>query len=195
MKKIIIALILFIFLTPVALAVEAEELLKNQDLTDSERNAIARAIAKDGQKSNILPTTLKGILEWQEMGDAFATTIERVCQTLRIEVNEFLKSEVGMLVAAVIIYKMVGQDVLRISLYTMIWLGVTFIIGFSIKFLHMKKMVKQLINDPSDDKKQIVSIVPMDRFGWEDTIVKNFSLCIHMIAWFVFTCIVAYNII
>jgi hypothetical protein len=179
-------------IAPVATAGTAEELLKTPGLSDDERAAIAKAIGKSGPASSI-PQTIKGMLEWREMGDAFAQTIKQVCQTLNVEVNAFLKSDVGKLTAAVIIYKMVGRDLLRIILYTSIWLGMTFCFAFSIKFLHMKKKVKRLVEK---DNKSLVETHYEDRFNWDDNdIARIISLILHLIVWFVFSCVVAGNIL
>ena len=194
MILLILVLGAFLLFATFASAKTAEELLQTPGLSDSERSALAKAIAK-GAPTSSLPTTIKGMLEWREMGDAFAQTIKQVCQTLNVEVNAFLKSDVGKLTAAVIIYKMVGKDLLRIILSTCIWIGITFMMICSIKFLHMKKIVKQLVADPNNNDKMIVTQVPIDRFGWEDDVVRNVSLIVHLVCWFVFSCIVAYNVI
>jgi hypothetical protein len=191
---LVVVLILSIFIS-LANATSAEELLKNPNLTDMERNALASAISKQAQNESLIPKSLEGLLEWQKMGDAFASTIERICKTLRIEVNEFLKSDVGMLTAGIIIYRMVGQDFLRIVLYTLIWIGVTFFMIMSIRFLHMKKLVPGTIPNPEKNGPPIQTTVAIDRFGWADDIVKNVSLAIHIIAWFIFSCIMAYYVI
>ncbi|MDX1806213.1 MAG: hypothetical protein R3267_04205 [Paenisporosarcina sp.] len=169
----------------------AEELLKTPGLSSDQRAAIAEAIAKSNPAESI-PEKIKGMLEWREMGEAFAETIKTLCQTLNVEVNAFLKSDVGKLTAAVIIYKMVGKDILRIFLYTAIWIGVTFIFFFSIKFLHMKKLVPGIKKQGEDD---IQTTVAVDRFGWESSVVKNTSLIIHLVIWFAFTCVMAMNVI
>lgn len=172
----------------IANAQTAEELLKTPGLTADQRAAIAEAIAKKGT-SPTLPEQIKGMLEWREMGEAFALTIEKICQTLNVEVNKFLSSDVGMLTAGVIIYKMIGKDILRIVLYTGIWLGVTFFMMISIKFLHMKKLCSIKGEDG------VISVQPVDRFGWDNDVIKNVSLVFHMTAWFIFTCIIAANVI
>ena len=194
MILLIIVLGMALLFVTFASAKTAEELLQTPGLSDSERAALAKAISK-GAPTSSLPTTIKGMLEWREMGDAFAETIKQVCQTLNVEVNAFLKSDVGKLTAAVIIYKMVGKDLLRIVLSTGIWIGITFFFICSIKFLHMKKIVKQVVPDPQNKEEKIVTQVPIDRFGWEDDVVRNVSLIIHLVCWFVFSCIVAYNVI
>jgi|GEM_PF-5644597 len=209
MRKQIFVLIVSLLLTVLILAgtfalvhaQTAEELLQAPGLDSTQRAAIAEAIANQA-KPSILPTSLKGMLEWKEMGEAFATTIESICRTLNVEVNAFLKSDVGMLTAAVIVYKMVGQDILQIILYTGIWFGVTFFMMVSIKFLHMKKKIKQkVMEDPRDEDNKTYTVVSayVDRFGWPGDeygpICRMASLFIHIIAWFVFTCIIAYNVI
>lgn len=192
--------ILLLSFTIYASAQTAEQLLRNPNLTNLERNAIAKAIAQSGSPTS-LPTTIKGMLEWKEMGEAFAITIERICKTLNVEVNAFLKSDVGMLTASVIVYKMVGKDILRIILYTGIWLGITFFMMCSIKFLHMKKKIKQKVLDPDDESKKSYTLVYdyVERFNWggsdEGQIAKVVSLFAHIIAWFILSCIIAYNVI
>jgi len=186
-----------------ASAKTAEELLQTPGLNSTERAAIAEAIAKATPVSS-LPTTLKGMVEWREMGDAFAQTIKTICHTLNVEVNAFLTSDVGKLTAAVIIYKMVGKDILQIILYTGIWIGVTFFMMVSIKFLHMKRKVKKKVKDPEvkdEDKAGWIIVTDyVDRFGSpvgsdDDQYWKMASLFVHIIAWFIFSCIIAYSVI
>ena len=198
MKRIIIlVLLLSVIIVPFSFAKTAEELLQTPGLTSTQRAAIAEAIAK-GQPNSIIPQNLKGILEWQEMGDAFASTIKTICQTLNVEVNTFLRSDVGKLTAAVIIYKMVGKDIIRIILYTGVWLGVTFFMMASIFFLHMKRKVKKKVKDPEDDtgRSYITNVSYVERFAWdEDGYMRIGSLIVHIVAWFIFSCVLANTII
>lgn len=191
---LIVVFVLSIFVGVSYASKSAEELLQTPGLNSAQRAAIAEAIAKSKPES-ILPTSLKGVLEWQEMGDAFSTTIKNICQTLNVEVNTFLKSDVGLLTASIIVYKMIGKDILRIVLYTGIWFGVTFFMMMSIKFLHMKKLVPGTMQNPNNKEVTINTTVEVDRFGWEDDVTRNISLCLHIIAWFVFSCVIAYNVI
>lgn len=196
-RIIILALLLSVIIVPFSFAKTAEELLQTPGLSSTQRAAIAEAIAK-GQPNSIIPQNLKGILEWQEMGDAFASTIKTICQTLNVEVNAFLTSDVGKLTAVVIIYKMVGKDILRIILYTGVWLGVTFFMMGSIFFLHMKKKVKNKVKDPEDEtgRSYITNVSYVERFAWdEDGYIRIGSLIVHMVAWFIFSCIIAGTII
>jgi hypothetical protein len=188
----ILITILILSFTIYAFGITAEEMLKNPNLTDSERSTIARVMAQTSESS--IPMQMKGLLEWKEMGEAFATTIKQICQTLNVEVNAFLQSDVGKLTAAVIIYRMVGKDLIRIGLYTLIWLGITFCIGLSIKILHMKKKItKTIYNEEQKTKTETTDYV--ERFEWPDDDIKTGSLIAHIIVWFAFSCIIVGNII
>lgn len=190
----IIMLTLSMFFATFASATETEDLLKAPGLTDEERSAVAKAISRSSS-SGYIPSNIRGMMEWKEMGNAFAETIKTVCHTLNVEVNEFLKSDVGKLTAVVIIYKMIGKDILIILLYIGIWLIITFVLGLSIKFLHMKKIINSIVKDPNDKTKQIVVQTTTDRFGWDDDDSKTISLILHIVAWFIFSCVLAVNIL
>jgi len=129
---------------------------------------------------------VRNMEQWQKLGDAFSVTIKNICRTLNVEVNNFLKSDVGILVASVVVYKMIGKDILTIVIYTSAWMGITLMIAFSIFFIHMKKKVK------NKDTKEITY---QDRFGWDDDLTKTISLCLHIAIWFAFSCVVLGNII
>ena len=190
--SLIVLIILILSFSTYSLAITAEEMLKNPNLTDTERSTIARVMAQTSDPS--IPAQIKGLLEWKDMGEAFATTIKQICQTLNVEVNSFLRSDVGKLTAAVIIYRMVGKDFIRIALYTLIWFGVTICISLSLKFLHMKKRIKTIVRN--EEQKTIEeSFEYINRFDWEYGDIKIASLLVHIIGWFVFSCFIAYSII
>ena len=182
----IITILILSVLFGVANAQSVEELLKTPGLTSDQRAAIADAIAKQ-KATTSLPEQIKGMLEWKEMGEAFAITIEKICKTLNVEVNAFLRSDVGMLTAGVIIYKMVGKDILTIILCTAIWLGVTMCFGISIKVLHMNKLVTEEIKDEEGNITK--KIVPVERFSWMEKNIKSLSLIFHLVLWFTFSCV------
>ena len=110
-RTIAVITLLFLLITPIASAeMTVEDLLKSKHLSQSERDAVAKVL----RNSEIIPTSPAELQKWQELGDAFAVTIKNIAHSLNVEVNEFLKSDVGMLTAGVIVYKMMGKDILRI---------------------------------------------------------------------------------
>jgi hypothetical protein len=183
LKKLLFYLFLiFILTSSISLAATAEELLKAPGLDDRDRSAIANAIAK---VQTGIPA-VKDLEKWQAIGDAFAITIKNICRTLSVEVNEFLKTDVGILITSVIVYKMIGKDILRIIIYTFAWFGFTFIFACSIFFLHMKKKIKN---------KETKEITYRDRIEWSSTDVRTTSVILHIIIWFGFSAILLGSVI
>jgi len=193
--KILIALVLTLSLlcgiSQTAFAqstsIKVEDLLTNPSLTADERNKLARLIREKSQSQMTLSGVVGSLSDstrWQEIGIAFSETIKQVCQTLNVEVNQFIKSDVGKLTAGIIIYRMVGKDLLRIAIISLFMIGVTFFIFFSIYFVHGKKRWKV------KDKEGNEHIESEDRWiKWEDDTARNISVVVHLVAWFVTMCI------
>jgi len=131
--------ILFISTNAFASEIQINDLIKNPNLTSQEREAVVSALSKYTKN---IPLDPQNVDKWMEVGDAFAETIKKICQTLNVEVNTFLKSDVGKLTAVVIIYKMVGKDFLRIGIYSVAMTIITLMIGFVWYIAFIKKRVK-----------------------------------------------------
>lgn len=168
-----------------------DDLLKSKDLSDSQRSAVADVLRK--AEAYKLPVGIQNAEKWQQLGDAFSATIANICKTLNVEVNNFLKTDVGLLVAGVIVYKMIGKDILRIFIYTAVAMTFTLVFGLSLFVFHKKKKVVKTSTD--SDKNVTKSIEYIDRFGWEDDVVRNISFIIHIIVWCLVMWIITYNII
>lgn len=183
---LVIIMVIALLWATFASATTAEDLLKNPNITAEQRDAIAKAMQSTGAN---LPSTLKDALQWNQMGEAFAQTIKSICNTLNVEVNAFLKSDVGKLTAAVIIYRMVGKDILTIVLYIGAVIFVTIMIFSSLLIFHKKKRVVD------KDKDGAITVSYVERFEWANEEIRTASLIIHLVVWFGFTAIVVGNII
>ena len=112
------------------------------DLDSNSRNAIIKALKKQESVTDTLSKVVdpKAASEW-----AMAVTgaIKEVCKTLNIEVNEFVKTPVGMMVAGLIVYKVIGKDVI---LYTKnIFFGIVgWVLSMLILYFIAKKFVLPL---------------------------------------------------
>ena len=72
---------------------------------------------KDIAESQIVAKVIESITpeNIQTWGTALAEGIKSVCHTLNIEVNEFIKTDVGKLTAGMLIYYVVGDDVIKFT--------------------------------------------------------------------------------
>lgn len=171
-------------------SIKVEDLLTNPSLTAEERNKLAKVIREKSDSQMTLGgvvSTLGNSTKWQEIGIAFSETIKQVCQTLNVEVNQFIKSDVGKLTAGIIIYRMVGKDLLRIAIILLFMFTLTVFIFSSIYFVHGKKRWKVKDKDGNEH------IEECDRWiAWGNGDGNNarlVSVCVHLIAWFVAMCI------
>jgi len=183
---IIILALSLLWATFASAEISNEELLKSQHLNDSQRTALANAIRK--AEEHKLPASAVELKKWQEFGDAFAITIKSIAHTLNVEANAFLDSDVGIIVAGAIIYKVMGKDILRIIIYGGAALAFTFMIGASLLIFHKGKKVVQIEGDNKTTEY-------IDRFEWEDTAVKNASMILHMVVWVIIIIILTVNAI
>ncbi len=180
---IIIILIMFVFIGNVFAQITAEDLLKDPNISSTTRDAIAKAL---NDKTKNLMLSPQNADKWMNMGDAFSTTIKQVCNTLNVEVNAFLQSDVGRLTAAVIIYKMVGHDLLRIGLYSIALFMMTFICLLVSNYCFVRKKVKD---------KQTGDITLEARVKWDDDFSRSLTMFIVGAVWVIFTAILLVNII
>lgn len=175
MRLVVIFTLLFFLFTPMAFAeVTANELLRSPDLNQTERDALAKAIRN--LEAGKIPASAGEMKKWQELGDAFAITIKSVAHTLNIEVNAFLQSDVGKLTAVVIVYKMIGKDILRIIIYGGAGVMVSLIIFSSLWIFHKGK---KFVNKDG-------TISYIERFEWANEDIKTASLIVHLIVWLLF---------
>ena len=189
MKRLIILsiLVVFIFMSNMVFAqqgeITAEDLLKDPNISSTTRDAIAKALNSNSKSLMLSPQNAD---KWMEMGDAFATTIKRICTTLNVEVNAFLKSDVGKLTAVVIIYKMIGHDLMRIGIYSLALFMMTVICLIVSNYCFVRKKIKE---------KESGNIVLEARVEWEDEVSKNITMLIIGVVWVVFTAFLLGNII
>ena len=180
----LLAILSFVILTSTCMADRTiDDIIKDPKLSSQVRQQIIDLL--DKENNTIIPD-IKNVTQWQEFGNVFATTVKQVCHTLNVEVNQFIKSDVGKLTAGLIIYKIVGKDALRIFIYITSMFMMTLYYGLIVKFIFMKKKIKN---------KETKEITYIERFEWIDDDIKNLCFVILSIAWFVYICIHVYNMV
>lgn len=85
--------------------------------------------------------------KYKDIGLAIGVGLKEVCQTLNVEVNNFIKTPAGIIVTTLVIYKCGGKDILKIVI--VILLCSTFYIFTTLSllwFLGTKKIVKKEVD-------------------------------------------------
>jgi len=128
-----------------------------------------KATEKEGSVLNIV----KGVdvNDLQEWAKVITGTIKTVCQDLSITVNEFVKTPVGIGIAAMIAYKVMGKDLLANALDIVImiplWFMATSIISFIAWYFFSCKTVYQSISYDENGKKVKKGGHRVSRYPWE----------------------------
>jgi hypothetical protein len=195
MKVIASTLCLFIllgFFSPIFAqgTIKIEDLLTNPNLSAAERDKIAKLLTAQPSGRGVVIEAIANSEKWREVGQAFAETVKQVCQTLNVEVNQFIKSDVGKLTAGIILWKMVGKDLIRIVVLSMFLFCLTIVIFGSIYFIHGRKKVIIM-----EDGKAVTTY--RDRWiDWDrNNSARIISVVVHLIVWFVANAICVANMI
>ena len=181
MTKTIILVLLSIFLFVSLASGESITLPNGQELnidklTESEVTQAIRTAQKslEGKKSaesvmqmvkGVDPTELEG---WAKL---ITGTIKTVCNDLSITVNDFVKTPVGIGIAALIVYRVVGADLLDNALDLIIMVPLWFIMTGIILFLGWYFFSAKTIYEKIyyDDKGKKVKEEPkrVPRYPWK----------------------------
>ena len=160
----------------VANAQTIEDLLKDPKIDSTTRQNIVKYL---NEKDSIAGVKIDDIKEFEKYADIFINTLSRVCNTLNVEMNEFIKTDVGRLTAVLIIYKMIGKDLVRIAVCLSIIITVSFIqLMFYLFVIRKKKIIKK------DEKGAVLNIQYIDRFEWDKNgEVRTIATIISFIIW------------
>lgn len=142
---LLIPLMMITFMPVSAFAEGTSVTVDLRDLSDMARNEVLRKTSKE---SPILPPKVDpaSVKEWTS---AITSAIKDLCHDLNVEVNEFIKTPVGMIVAGTIIYNVVGKNVLegmkQIIFGVLGWIvGMACVYFIIVKKFLMKRKVKYI---------------------------------------------------
>jgi hypothetical protein len=105
-----------------------------------------------------LETAEKWIGIGERFGEKLGRVIGDVCKQLGIQANEFIKTPAGKLTVALIVWKVIGEDLWDIVGGTLAWICITSILFVSFRHFHM--------NERITNKENEVQFIP--RFEFED---------------------------
>lgn len=136
MKYIILV---FVFLSFNASALNTHDLTGFSDLTDVQKAEIAKTIAQTAAQNTKKPEVAvpapEDFEKYAKIGEGIAKSLGAAMKELNVQSNEFLSTPVGMITTGLIVYKVLGDDVLsqiknivQSGLFTIVW--VSFLIWY-----------------------------------------------------------------
>lgn len=113
------------------------------DLTDLDPETAAQVLqAQKIANGEMTPIQMADQAEqWANVGVAIGEALSSLCEKLGTEANELIKTPVGALIAVVVIWEMVGQDIWSIVGGSLVWVVLATIIIRSHRYYHKSAKV------------------------------------------------------
>jgi len=153
MKKILSILILVIFLLPssasaVNVVLDDGTTINLDGLSDTEKTNMLKYVEKINQAktgnsltqsaADVILNSAKDPAKLNEWRKLITGTIKDIANDLNVSVNEFVKTPVGLGVAALIFYRVAGKEMMEtifgIIMAIPLWFVIMIIIGFTTKY-------------------------------------------------------------
>jgi len=137
------------------------------------------------KKHRELVPSVDAMAKWAEVGKGIAVSLSAACKELSIGVNEFVKTPVGKLTTALIVWKVIGKDIWHMLLGFILFFVTMPIVISSFVYFHMRKKVKH----------EDGTITYIERYEWEGPAGKIGSAWAHgltMVLIVLFSFIIAY---
>jgi len=145
------------------LSAEARGEIIQKKLNEMDNTVTSKVINIDPEKAE----------KWVKI---ISTTIRTICSDLSIEVNEFIRTPVGKVTTAIIVYKVIGDDLKRVVLAVAGWAVTVIMILLLMRKFHMSERIVT-----RDDNKNIVDVKYVPRYEWVKTSdAKITSACFHV---------------
>jgi hypothetical protein len=138
----------------------------------SKLGSVSRNEIIDLQKEEKTP--VESAKEWAGIGVELGKAIASTCKELSIGVNDFVKTPVGKLAMCIILWKLVGKEILGL----IIWVAITIIV--LLMFRHMTGY-KEIMKKDGENK---IVVERVERYSGTSNDAKVGISAIIAVAWF-----------
>lgn len=173
MKKLLMCLIVFIMFFAFTPVYAVNMNVDLEELSETARNEILDLEKNEDEKD---PVTMDTVLEYQQYGVALGKALNSLVKELGITLNEFIKSPVGKLTTAVLLWKLVFYEVFILFLKIGVMGLLVLVIGFSFMRFHVPH--RKVIKDPEDKKNKEVKWV--QKYNWASGEMQFASVALHV---------------
>jgi hypothetical protein len=170
MKKfsLIISIILILISFSISNA-KTEKVIDIEKLSINARNEILNLNKSDDENFNVTKAE-----QWASFGKNFASALKETCQVLNVEVNAFVKTPVGMVASGLIVYKVIGKDLIKMVVTILVcsFIYILILFSFFIFFIPKKLVIR-------DENKKITQIKYIKRYEFKSDDARVFSAWAH----------------
>lgn len=179
MRKLLVSAVIgFVLSSGVAIAQDFD----TRGLSEEQKAQLAlQAAQMKKQNSNPTPSLSENLNpeklnQWVDLGKNIGLAVAATAKELGVASDEFLKSNTGKITVALIVWHVMGKDIVGVVGGTIAWIVLANIILWSFRYFHMtKKVVTKL-----EDKQVNVQYVP--RYEFKSSEAKAGSVWAHGIA-------------
>lgn len=180
MKTLGFALVFFIACSSLVLAASTEVVIDLNKISPEQAQAVMQAKQEaEGKLAVAVPKTVDETEKWANVGINIAKALGAACKELSIGVNEFAKTPVGKLTTLLILWKVIGHELVNIVGGSIAWVLITLVVYSSYRYFHMNLKVKK------SDK--TIEFIP--RYDFTNENYKIGSIVVHALIFVVFTAI------
>lgn len=123
MKKILVCLFMLVLVACCNKA-NAAVIINTDGLSEAQKAELVQQAERMKETKGDITTT--SVEKWTNFAEVFGRTIANTAKEVGVQVNEFVKTPVGKMTAAIIIYRYAGKDIIQAALY--IFAGITCLI-------------------------------------------------------------------
>lgn len=146
-------------------------------LDSQSRNSVIDANQKVAESPAL---TVENLDKFKAYGIVISTTLKEVCQTLNIEVNNFIKTPVGILTTGLIVYKIIGKDIIH-AVYVICLCTFLFALLLTSFFIfHIPKKTQETVANKADTATK-TSIKYIQRYEFSSDEAKLVSVIAHIV--------------
>lgn len=156
-----------------SLSVAAQQTKVEIDLTklDSETAKKVLGTLQQEQEASVSPDKIN---EWTQTAQGVGMAVKEVCSSINVESNEFIRTPVGMLVAALLAWKILGASIIPKVLSMLMWLIIVPCAYLSFRRMHFGRKLKRILKDGTIE-------YYVQEPKWEDSDSRGFSAIVHLL--------------
>jgi len=129
MKKLLaLPLLLLSFAASAGLTSDATSSAGFSQLTEAQKAEVIKTITQQAESNRTSPATTsvipdpEGVERWAKIGTSVAAGLGAAARELNVGVNEFAKSPVGQLTTVLIVWKLIGAQLIHVLGGILVWI-------------------------------------------------------------------------
>ena len=179
-KLLVLSLFLASFTVSAGLSSDATASAGFSQLTEAQKAEVIKNIAQQAESNrtstgitNVIPDP-EGVERWTKIGTSIASGLGAAAKELNVGVNEFAKSPVGQLTTVLIVWKLLGSQLIHVLGGILIW-----IVGIIIIRHIINKRIPDQIEYSTTEKNIFGNYVVVNRYKkpLDDAEAGGYMLC------------------